>query len=63
MKIGPIKNCTKISSKFWRMLNEHFTKWPNCFNVVPKRRNFAKSGHTDRDIPLSTQLGKAPLLK
>ena len=47
MKICPI--ALQICQNKLKILpNTKWTlsKWPKCFNILPKWRNFAKSGHT-----------------
>ena len=34
------------------------SKWPECFNSVPKWRDFAQSGHTDHTLSPSIHLTK-----
>ena len=53
MKICQYHNTfAKISSKFCRLLKEHF-QTAKVFINVPKWRNFAKSGHTAICLPIS----------
>ena len=42
--------CAKIGSKFWQMLSIPSKHCPKTLKSLLKRRNFAKSGHTDDEV-------------
>ena len=52
IKICPIaKQIWQNKFKIWLNTKWTLSKWSKCFNVVPKWRNFAKSGHTGPSYP------------
>ena len=50
--IGPFRTIkfAKVSSQFRQILKSQSIKYQNLLKIMPKYRNFAKSGHTGRKV-------------